>query len=98
MANPIAANPDSATNNAYVEARRAMVSGSPTVGGFAGYFKNGMKYSTAHIMPASIRAFLISLFPGRDFLEYANTSPNSAPVDAPRIAPATIEPCFCHIL
>src|SRR5512135_743569 len=98
MEKPIASSPDSATNNAYVVALKVMVLGSPTVGGSAGYFKNGMKYSTAHIMPANMRAFLMSLLPGSDFFEYANTRPSNAPVEAPSIAPATIDPCFCHIL
>ena len=78
--------------------RNTTVSPSPTVGGFAGYFKNGIVNKTSHIIPAKTRVFLKLFSFGNDFLEYANTIPNNAPIDVPRIVAAKICPPFCHDL
>ena len=39
-----------------------MISGSPTAGGFAGYFSARTKNNTNHIIPARIKVFLMLLF------------------------------------
>ena len=58
--------------------------------------RNGIKYNVNHIIPAKITAFLNSLFPVKEFLDNANTIPNNASIDVPKIAPARIYPLFCH--
>ena len=62
---PSAPNPDSAIKATYVKDLNSMVFGSPTVGGFAGYFKKGMKNIVAHMIPARTRAFRMSFLPGK---------------------------------
>ena len=42
----------------------------------------------AHIIPAKTMDFFISVLPGREFLDKANTIPNKDPIDIPRITPA----------
>ena len=85
-----------AINDKYKIPRSMTVSPSPTVGGFAGYFKNGIVNNTSHIIPAKTRVFLRLFSLGNDFLEYANTIPNNEPIDAPKIVAARTWPPFCH--
>ncbi len=49
-------------------------------------------------MPDNTMDFLISLFPGNEFLDNAKTIPNNEPTDVPKITPASICPLFCHTL
>ena len=49
--------------------RSTTVSVSPTVGGFAGYFKKGIMKIVNHIIPASMSDFFTSLPCGNVFLD-----------------------------
>jgi len=45
------------------------VSASPMVGGFAGYFKNGIKKMVSHMIAARTNVFFTVCPSGREFLE-----------------------------
>ena len=80
--------PEIAINDRKRIERNTTVSVSPTVGGFAGYFKKGITNIVNHINPDKTSVFL-TLFPsGNTFLAKRNTIPTSAAIDVPRIAPA----------
>ncbi len=75
-----------------------MVSGSPTVGGFAGYFANGITYSVAHMISDNTSAFFTKFLLGNTCLDRPNTIPNSAPIAVPSMVPAKTSPPFCQTL
>ncbi len=92
-----ALNPDMTINVTYRVCLWYIVSGSPTAGGFGGYFNAGIINNTRYIIPARANAFFLLLEPGNEVLIYMKIIPNNADKDVPNIVPATIPPPFCHI-
>ena len=81
-------NPEIAINDTKRIPRIMTVSASPTVGGFAGYFKNGITKIVNHIKPERTSIFLTLLPSGNALRTKRNTIPTNAAIDVPRIAPA----------
>jgi hypothetical protein len=66
---PTAEKPEIAMNVRYSIPLSTTVSASPIVGGFAGYFKNGIKKMVNHMIAARTNVFFTVCPLGKEFLE-----------------------------